>query len=114
MTSHLSEDPEEFSEFVERLRMLCRNRIAQGNEDIKIGKFLIGEDLSAGMIAIDVVGPPMKKTWRIAYGQVSDPKEKRRCFAMIDREGDLTIVAGQHHLLKELEQQMILDELANI
>ena len=110
MTLHLSEDPEEFAEFVERLRMLCRNRIAQGDEDITIGKFVIGEDLSTGMIAIDVVGPPLKKSWRRARpGNVI-----RRCFAMIDREGDLSIVSEQHHLLKELERQMILDELANI
>jgi len=103
----LSDDPEQFAKFVERLRLLCRNRIAQGHEDITIGKFVIGEDLSTGLIAIDVVGPPLNRAW-------GRSDVMRRCFAMISRDGELSIRTRQHHLLDELERQMILDELANI
>ena len=87
-------------ELIERLRMLARNRIAQGHTEITIGKFVIGEDLPTGNLAVDVLGG----------------SGRRYCFVMINRDGELSRVLKDKDwdLLAQLSQQMVLEELANI
>lgn len=97
---------EELVELIERLRMLSRNVIAQDRVDITVGKFVVGEDLSTGILAVDVVMSLRKGHLVVRRG--------RRCFMMVNRDGDLMIRDKDRSLLKELSYQLVLDELANI
>jgi len=103
---------EELEALVERLRMLCRNVIAQDRVDITVGKFAVGEDLATGNLSVDVVGPLMKR--QSSYGPLKAGRIGRKCFMMVNREGDIMIEEKCRPLLKELNYALILDELANI
>jgi hypothetical protein len=102
---------EELQELIERLRMLARGVIANGHEEVTIGKFVIGEDLPTGNLAVDVIDNLMKRN---AHSRLKPSTVGRRCFMMVGRNNEVSIKLKDRHLLKDLSYQMILDELANV
>lgn len=95
----------------ERLANLARNMRARGIESYRFRGYEVGEDLTHGTLTVELVPTATRRE----FGKpVKDVVVSRTMLLMVDREGNLMVPKSKRHLLKELSQGLILEELAAI
>lgn len=101
---------EEIDGLKERLAMFCRAMRAKGKEEFRFGNYELGEDLETGNLCVDNI----KVTKRKILGRGEVEKVYRTFFLMVDRHGNMMVDKNKRHLVKQLHQAILLEELAAI